>query len=74
MNGQLSLDLEKMTVSEKLSALDLIWMDLRRTADKLPVPERHRLILDSRRQAFEKGEIGYTDWETAKKEIRNRVL
>lgn len=73
MNGQLTLDLETMTVTEKLEALDLIWTDLRRTVEYLPVPEWHKQILETRRKAFENGEIGYTDWETAKQEIRDRV-
>lgn len=73
MNTRISLPLETMTVAEKLDALDLIWNDLRRNAEKLPVPEWHKQILENRRKAFERGEIGYTDWETAKEEIRKRV-
>lgn len=73
MNANVVLPLEIMTVAEKLEVIDTVWADLRKNESEIPVPERHREILASRRRAFERGEIGYTDWETAKKEIRNRV-
>lgn len=73
MNQQISLPLEKMTVTEKLEVMELLWADLRRTSEMLPTPEWHKELLANRRKAFVNGETGYTDWETAKQEIRNRV-
>lgn len=62
-----------MTVAEKLAVIDTIWRDLRRRAEQIPAPDWHRQILEARREAFERGEIGYSDWEDAKDEIRRRV-
>ena len=73
MNTKVVLPLESMSVAEKLEVIDTVWADLRKNPSEIPVPEWHREILASRRRAFERGEIGYTDWETAKKEIRDRV-
>lgn len=73
MNSNVVLPLESMTVAEKLEVLDKVWDDLRKNASKIPVPEWHLEILASRRRAVESGEVGYTDWETAKKQIRMRV-
>lgn len=73
MNTSIVLPLESMSVAEKLEVIDRVWADLRKNPSEIPVPDWHREILASRRKAFERGEIGYTDWETAKKEIRDRV-
>ena len=73
MNTNVILPLDTMTVAEKLEIIDTVWADLRKNESEIPVPGWHREILASRRRAFERGEIGYTDWETAKKEIRDRV-
>lgn len=73
MNTNVILPLESMSIAEKLEVIDTVWEDLRKNASLIPVPEWHREILASRRKAFERGEIGYTDWEVAKKEIRLRV-
>ena len=73
MNAEIVLPLEKMSVAEKLEVIDTIWQDLRRNKSQIPVPEWHKQILESRRRAFERGEIGYTNWEDAKKDIRRRV-
>lgn len=73
MNSKVVLPLEKMSVAEKLEVIDAVWEDLRKNDSSIPVPEWHKLILESRRRAFERGEIGYTDWDDAKDEIRHRV-
>ena len=73
MNTEIVLPLEKMTVAEKLEVIDTVWEDLRKNAEAIPTPDWHRQILESRRKAFERGEIGYTDWEDAKAENRRRV-
>ncbi len=73
MNTEIVLPLESMSIAEKLEVIDTVWEDLRKNASAIPVPEWHREILASRKKAFERGEIGYTNWEIAKKEIRDRV-
>ena len=61
-----------MTVREKLEVLELVWEDLRKNVTEIPTPEWHREVLERRLNAVEKGQMGYTDWETAKGQIRRK--
>lgn len=70
MNTELQLPLDRMTVAEKLAVIDAVWQDLRQSSERIPAPEWHKQILEERRAAVERGEIGYSDWEDAKSEIR----
>ena len=78
-----TLDLESMTLSEKMKIMeDLweifgrslgdLWENLRRSHPDLPSPGTHGEILQERRQLIESGEARFTGWETAKEEIRTR--
>jgi len=68
-----SLPLKKMTIQEKLSAMELLWDDLTRSPETIESPEWHKTILDERRQRVAKGLAKFQDWETAKAEIRNKI-
>lgn len=59
-----------MTTAEKLSAMDALWQDLSRNADKFESPIWHGDVLRQREQRVEEGKETYVDWETAKKELR----
>ncbi len=65
-----SLPLDRMTTAEKLSAMDALWQDLSRNADKFESPIWHGDVLRQREQRVEEGKETYVDWETAKKELR----
>lgn len=65
-----SLPLDRMTTAEKLSAMDALWKDLSRNADKFESPIWHGDVLRQREQRVEEGKETYVDWETAKKELR----
>ncbi len=73
MNTHFSLPLEKMTVAEKLDALDLIWNDLRRNAEKLPVPEWHLKELDEAEKATANGTEEFIDIDEFEAELREDV-
>ena len=68
---ELPLPLDKMTVSEKLSALEQIWDDLCRTPDDVPSPAWHADVLHARQQRIREGKSEFTDWTDAKQEIRD---
>ena len=59
-----ALPLEKMTVAEKLQAMEELWADLSRD-ENLESPAWHGEILKKRA-----AEENFTDWETAKKQLR----
>jgi len=67
-----TLDLDQMTTEEKLVAMEELWEDLSRR--KVPVPQWHKDILDERQRLIDEGNAEFIDWETAKRQIRERVL
>jgi hypothetical protein len=67
MSTQLQID--QMTVAEKLRIMEELWDDLRTRAESVPVPQWHKDLLDERERLIETGEAEFSDWETAKKRI-----
>ena len=65
----LSLDIEHMSKEEKIQAMELIWSDLCTSAD-IELPDWHTSILVDREQRQAKGQDPLTDWQSAKKHIR----
>jgi hypothetical protein len=68
-----ALPLKEMTVSEKIGIMEEIWSDLSISSGEYSPPDWHGRILEERSRLIESGEVGFTDWETAKREIRDRV-
>ena len=58
-----------MTIAEKLSVMEQLWGDLRTRAEKVPVPQWHKDLLDEREHLIETGGAQFEDWEIAKKRI-----
>ena len=69
---KVSLPLKEMTLSEKIGMMEEIWSDLAGRQEYTP-PDWHGRILEERAKLVESGAVGFTDWETAKDQIRNRV-
>ena len=63
-----------MTLHEKLAAMELLWDDLTRCPESVESLTWHKDILDDRHQRIAEGDVQFTDWETAKTEIRKKVL
>jgi hypothetical protein len=63
-----------MSLHEKLAAMESLWEDIARTPDAIESPVWHKGILDERRQRLATGQSELVDWETAKADIRNKVL
>ena len=62
-----ALPLEKMTVAEKLQAMEELWADLSRD-ENFASPAWHGEVLKKRAN-----EKNFVDWETAKKRLRARL-
>lgn len=69
----IALPLEKMSVTEKLRALEEIWEDLCRTADNVPSPPWHAELLESREKRIQEGSGHFSDWDKAKRRIREKA-
>jgi len=69
----LALQLDRMTLEEKLRAMEALWDDLCRREEALPVPQWHKDLLDERERLVQQGKARFIDWETAKKRIVERT-
>jgi hypothetical protein len=67
------LPLAEMTVEEKLRTLEILWNDLRRDEQSIPVPQWHKALLDERERLVREGKAHFEDWETAKTRISKRA-
>jgi len=68
MNMPLSPD--KMTIPEKLAAIELLWDDLCRFPEDIPSPQWHGTILAEREKKLQDGGASFSDLNDAKKRIR----
>jgi hypothetical protein len=71
MNSQILL--KELTFPEKIGLMEDLWNHLSRENAGFTPPEWHGEVLQIRKKRIESGDIGFTDWEVAKKEIRDRV-
>ena len=63
-----------MSLQENLAAMELLWEDLARSPESVESPTWHKHVLDERRQKIAEGNAQFEDWETAKAEIRKKLL
>jgi len=67
------LPVDQMTVEEKLRTMEILWDDLRRNEENIPVPQWHKELLDERERLVREGKAHFENWETVKKRITDRV-
>jgi len=70
---QIALPLEKMTIAEKLQAMESLWSDLTRHEETFESPAWHGKVLRERAARVRDGKESFMPWEKAKKQLRNRV-
>jgi hypothetical protein len=68
-----TLPLERMTVAEKLRAMEALWADLSRDEAQIESPAWHGDVLQDREVRVKSGGESFTDWETAKKQLRDKL-
>ncbi len=66
-----SLPLDKMSVEEKLRALELLWEDLARTPASVPLPRWHQDVLQAREQRLREGREKFILWDEARQSLRS---
>jgi hypothetical protein len=69
----LTLRLDKMTLLDKLQAMEKIWDDLCRSTKAIPSPTWHADVLRAREKRIQEGSSCFTDWAEAKRKIRRRA-
>jgi Putative addiction module component len=67
------LPLSQMSVAEKLRAMEMLWADLSRDEAQFESPAWHGEVLSDREEKIKSGQESFMDWETAKKQLRDRL-
>lgn len=62
-----------MSTAEKLRSMESLLDDLCQKAGNIPSPSWHRNVLQNREEDTQKGPDQFSDWETAKKKIRDSI-
>lgn len=70
---QIAIPLDKMTIQDKLRALEEIWEDLRHTPEDVPSPSWHADVLRAREDRVREGKSKFGDWPDAKRRIRKHT-
>ena len=73
MSVETTIDLEKMSATEKLRLMELLWSDISKEPDNVEVPDWHLKILEEREHAVANGETEFIDFEEAVADIRRRA-
>lgn len=69
----IELPLERMTIAEKIHAMELLWADLSVNAREEVVPTWHQDVLAEREQRLAAGEEKVLDWNEAKQLLRKEL-
>jgi len=67
------LQIDQMTLAEKLRIMEELWDDLRTRAENVPVFQWQRDLLDERERLIETGQAQFDDWDAAKKRITEQT-
>jgi hypothetical protein len=62
-----------MTVAEKLREMEALWADLSLNVQQIESPGWHGDVLRERTEAVKSGKVTFVDWDTAKKQLRDRL-
>ena len=68
-----TIPLEKMSVEEKLQAMESLWDDLCRKAVGVSSPAWHEDVLAERDAMQKRGDDEFEDWDAAKRNIKSKI-
>jgi hypothetical protein len=69
----IKLDLETMTIADKLQVIETVWDDLIRSSEHVTSPAWHGDVLRARKLRVQDGKSRYSDWDDAKRRIREQT-
>jgi hypothetical protein len=73
MSQLTTIDLETLTVTEKIGLMEALWRDISKEPEDVEVPEWHIRILEERERALKNGEDEFIDFEVAMAEMREQI-
>jgi hypothetical protein len=65
-------EVKRLPFAEKLQIMEAIWEDLRAQAERVPVPQWHKDLLDERRKAVAERREELLDWDSIKDSLPSR--
>jgi len=69
---EITLPLAEMTTAEKLRMMEVLWADLSQREEDIESPAWHAEVLREREEKVQRGEESFLDWETVKRQLRER--
>ena len=66
-----SAEIERMSIAERLQAMEEIWDSLYRHGDEVPSPDWHREVLAARKALAESGESKFLTLDQLRSRLRN---
>ena len=63
-------EIEKMTLEEKLDAMELLWKSISEKPDEVPSPAWHEKIVAARLSKIDKGDAQFLSIEEARQRLR----
>ena len=70
---EITLPLEKMSIDEKIQAMETIWDDLCQKADSLSSPDWHQQVLQEREIGIKEGREEFISLEKAKEQVLKSI-
>lgn len=67
------MQIDQMTLEEKLLAMEALWDDLCRREAGIPMLPWHQELLEERERLIRDGQARFSDWETAKRRITKQT-
>jgi hypothetical protein len=69
----IDLKLDAMTLTEKLTAMELLWADISAKPVALTSPSWHESVLNHRRQQSAAGILQFKDWKSAITKLKEEL-
>ena len=66
-----SSEIERMSVAERLQAMDQLWDSLTRDSDEIPSPEWHQQVLADRKARAQRGEAKFLTMDQLRSRLRS---
>jgi len=66
---ELALNLDQMTVADKLAVMERLWEDLGRTPEAVPSPSLHGEVLSARETRISEGKAAFAPLDEVKERI-----
>jgi hypothetical protein len=67
------IQIDEMTLAEKLRTMEKLWAGLCRRESDVPVPSWQQEILDERERLVRQGKARFTSWESARKRLSKKM-